>query len=377
MAPKLGFEAAGGVVEKFLPGVSFPVLMNAVLPGALGCLALFPLTSLEVTKLLSLNLEASWLRLAIAAVVVVAIGGLVSSLNYQFYELYEGRTWPRRLFDWGTALQQRQVERLDRKQAAEKGVHEQRYREIWYRLRVYPIADTGKRYASHPTLLGNILYGYEDYPRDRYGMDSVFYWPRLWLVVDKDDREEINKAWAVADGLLSLSAISWIACLAWVGAVLGSLLGLWGTRHLPLHDNFRGTWLASGGWFVLGYGFYRLSLPFHRTNGEVFKSLFDVYRDKLLKLTSLPPNEAERWKAAWAYLQYLRIRCPKCKTGYVSVYESACNNPQCDARSAEVGAALEMLRRTGKLTGETENGSAKKEFQELLRQVVKALDGDG
>jgi hypothetical protein len=359
MAPTLGFQAAGGMVEKFLPGVSFPVLMNSVLPGALAALALLPMTPLGLTKVLSGDIEVGWPKLVVAAVLVTALGGVISSLNSEFYKLYEGRIWPQRLFDAGKTLQQWRVDRLYRLQAAKRSMCEQTYNEIWYRLRVYPIDNTGMRYASHPTVLGNILYGYEDYPRDRYGMDSIFYWPRLWLVLDKDSRAEISKSWSVADGLLNLSAVSWIACLAWAVALLGSGLHIWSAERLPLHSDFRGTSLATAAWFVLGYGFYQISLPFHRNNGEIFKSLFDIHRDKLIKMTVLAPNEAETWKAAWAYLQYLRIRCPKCQTEYVSIHKHQCSNQTCDVTGDQVISALDELRRTGTLArgGEVEKPS--------------------
>lgn len=376
MAPKLGFEAAGGVLGKFLPGVSFPVLMNAVLPGALASVALFPLTAIDLTKVLSLSVETTWSKLALAAAVVFALGGLISLLNSWFYEIYEGRNWPQPLIDWGKTLQQRRVEKLDDQQQAAKGVHEQRYGEIWYRLRLYPINTSGKRYASHPTLLGNILYAYEEYPKDRYGMDAIFYWPRLWLIVDKDNRDYISKSWTVADGLVNLSAVSWIACLVWTAVACGSLLHLWRPTHLPVHSSVGWTWAAIGGWFVLGYLFYRLSLPFHRSNGEVFKSLFDIYRDKLSKLTSLAPKEGERWTAAWAYLQYLRIRCPKCGK-YVSIYDHQCSNGSCDAGLTEINPLVEEFRRTGKLVKELAvDESLKNELRDLLQQLLKALEGD-
>jgi hypothetical protein len=48
---------------------------------------------------------------------------------------------------------------------------------------------------------------------------------------------------------------------------------------------------------VVGYGFYRLSLPFHRQNGEVFKSIFDLYRGKIREALELKPLEKETWDA--------------------------------------------------------------------------------
>jgi hypothetical protein len=355
----LGYEAAGGIVEKFLPGISIPVLMNTVLPGLVGAAALYPFAPRNWQNVLSLEVEKSWPQLAVTLILILAIGALVSALNGEFYKLYEGRIgWPRHFSDRATARQQRRVNRLYRKAEAERG-NKRYYDEIWYQLRIYPLdPETGKRRATHPTLLGNILAGYEAYPGDRYGMDSVFYWPRLWMVVDKDVKEEINKSWAVADGLLNLSAVSFLASLLWLGAAIAVELDFLNPRFLPCHDFF----VALGAivaWFALGYGLYRLSLPFHRQNGEVFKSLFDLHRDKLRKMTSLVPYESDLWKATWAYLQYLLIRCPKCDgQGYVSAVTVTCSNPECAAHLPEL---VEEFRKSGKFiqdAGETATASS-------------------
>src|SRR5271165_4515713 len=99
MASELGFEAAGGMVEKFLPGVSFPVLMNAVLPGVAAAVAIFPHQLGRVQIVLSTEIEKSWPHVVLYALVVVGLGGLVSSLNSEFYKVYEGRTfWPRAIW---------------------------------------------------------------------------------------------------------------------------------------------------------------------------------------------------------------------------------------------------------------------------------------
>ncbi|HEY6305550.1 MAG TPA: hypothetical protein VI488_03705 [Candidatus Angelobacter sp.] len=357
---QLGFEAAGGMVEKFLPGVSFPVLMNAVIPGFVAAAAVLPLTALRSASFLSLETDKTWPQLIVAAVIVVSLGGLISSLNSEFYKVYEGRIfWPRRLYERSVAWQQQRVERLYREVEAQKDVNQQRYDEAWYRLRVYPFnRETGRRYAARPTLLGNILSGYEDYPDHCYGMDSVFYWPRLWLLVDKDSKQEIGKSWAVADGLLSLSTVCLMAGLAWAGAASGAAFDLWSAERLPVAQEFTKTWLAAGVWLLAAYGFYRLSLPFHRQNGEIFKSLFDLYRDKLRKITSLAPHEAELWDAAWAYLQYLKIRCPKCGKGYFSIFSPTCPNPDC---KADLSQALQQVRQTGQLVSLANDNAPKKE----------------
>jgi hypothetical protein len=349
-----GFEAAGAIVEKVLPGVSFPVLMNTVLPGLLAGAALYPFATGRLRNFLVLDVEKGWFQLVIAAVLVVTLGSLISALNGQFNDTLSGRTWPAPLRRWGGVRAQKNIYKLyselnkidaeKKKSGAAISLEgKKRSVEIWDILRDYPIyinlapqkttfeehaqqtSKSGDRYAEWPTLLGNIIAGYEQYPKLRYGMSSVFFWPRLWFVVEKDQKEEIAKTWAVADGLLNLSAVSFLAGLLWLSAFLGVEAALLGPRWLPIKDSSIGLSAAILGWFGLGYALYRVSLPFHRQNGQIFKSLFDLYRDRLRKMTSLVPHEEALWTATWAYLQNLQIPCPQCGKGGISVYTSKCS----------------------------------------------------
>jgi hypothetical protein len=45
-----------------------------------------------------------------------------------------------------------------------------------------------------PTGLGNILRAAETWPRDKYGLDAIICWPRLWLTLSDEVRSEISKA---------------------------------------------------------------------------------------------------------------------------------------------------------------------------------------
>ena len=404
--PQFGFEAAGSMVEKFLPGVNFPILLNAILPGAMAAVALFPRVAVSIPAIFSLEIEKIWPKLVLYAVVVVALGGLVSSLNSEFYKIYEGRTfWPRWAKKWAIARQQKRVDRLYAKADATKvnekekaalgttlesikgdgekekqerlringelealDAKQRTYDETWYKLRVYPIHTNGRRYANYPTLMGNILFGYEDYPKDRYGMDSIFYWPRLWLTISKDNREEISKSWSVADGLLNLSAVSLLAGVIWAVETTAYAVGFHTARYIPIANSVRMSYLAVLGWLVVAYFFYRLSLPFHRNNGEVFKSLFDLYRGGVIGMSDLSPGEAERWKAAWAYLQYLKIRCPQCNQGYVSVYDTKC--PNCGHDVSEI---VQQVRKSGHLVAEVTPPAEAKGWRESLRSFFEAF----
>ena len=305
---ELGFEAAKGAAEKVL-GVKLPIFMRMVLPGLLATAVLYRQTAWALAHLPG-DADRSWMRLVGYGVLVLVTGALISTLNSEIYKIYEGRIlWPRALRAWATAIQQNRVDRL-LKATRDESLSDEEYAEIWYQLRVYPTGDKGEQTATHPTRIGNILAGYEQYPLNRYDMDSVFYWPRIWLQMDKDKKEEIDGQWSVADGFLTLSAIAVLGGGLWIVQALLAAFGL-STRGLPLSSAL---WAALAGfvWFVLGYGWYRLSLPFHRENGEVFKSVFDLYRDKVWSMTSLKSREKEAWEAAWLYLQYHLLKCPNC-----------------------------------------------------------------
>ena len=306
---ELPFEAAKGVSEKAL-GVKFPALMRVVLPGLLASAALYPSVAWSLRQLPP-SLEG-WVKLVAYAVLVVILGALISTLSNEVYKVYEGRIWwPKCLREWSCARQQERVNRLRwEADAALARSDRTRYNEIWYQLRSYPLDEHGQPQATYPTLLGNILAGYEEYPGNRYGMDSIFFWPRIWLQMEKETKEEIDSQWSVADGFLTLSVISLVGGVLWMGQALVASLGL-ASFAIPLQLP---CWAALVGvaWLLLGYLCYRLSLPFHRENGEVYKSIFDLYRSTIWEMTSLRPQEKEVWKATWLYLQYLRFKCPNC-----------------------------------------------------------------
>jgi hypothetical protein len=125
-----------------------------------------------------------------------------------------------------------------------------------------------------PTRLGNLTYEYELYPNCKYGLDSVFFFYRTWVSIDKDLRDELDRKQASVDGAFYLSFVLALAALwffGWFWILLAAdsygesaqVLSPWllGKRiefawALP-------TWVnspLSGIYLVLPYGVYRLSL---------------------------------------------------------------------------------------------------------------------
>ena len=317
----LGFEAAKGAAEK-VTGIKLPVWMRMVLPGLLVTGVLYRTTAWALHYLPG-DPDHAWLRLVAYAALVLVSGALVSTLNSEVYKIYEGRIfWPRRLFDWGKARQQARVTKLLARANAARSQAE--YDEIWYQLRIYPTDDKADPQATHPTRIGNILAGYEQYPTTRYNMDSVFYWPRIWLQLEKEKKEEIDSQWSLADGFLTLSAVSILGGLSWIAQALIATVSGFGRSAVPTGSLWVAP-VAGLALIALGYLWYRLSLPFHRENGEVFKSIFDIYRSKVWDMTSLKPHEKQAWYAAWAYLQYQLIICPNCGQA-TGVQSDTCQN---------------------------------------------------
>ena len=310
-----GAGGVGGMAEKVVPFVNFPVLMRTVVPGLTLCLGAAPYCYHHLHgfphDLQKIREHQTMLAISAALAVLIA-GTLWSTLGNEIYKLYEGRTyWPAWLFGAMRRWEHSYVSKLNTKEN-ELAENSRQREELWEELRLFPIADDGTRYAAMPTRLGNILRGYEHYPLTRYAMDGVFYWPRLWLTLNKDMKKEIEDSWSVADGLLMTSAALALISILWAATTLLSLIHR-GWFHEPYENQIALSLLASVGVMVLSYIFYRVSLPFHIRNGETFKSLFDLFRSNLKPMVSFDMDEAEQWIKSVYYLQYLYFRCPECR----------------------------------------------------------------
>ncbi len=120
-----------------------------------------------------------------------------------------------------------------------------------------------------PTRLGNILRAAERRPANKYGLDTIICWPRLWLLLPDTARQELGAARATLD--------TEVRVLIW-----GSLLlvwSVWSWWSLLI------TLLVA----VLVVGFaYRRALVAASVYGDLLEATFDLYRLGLYDGLSLP-----------------------------------------------------------------------------------------
>lgn len=141
--------------------------------------------------------------------------------------------------------------------------------------------DPGERL---PTRFGNLLRSAERRPLEKYGLDAVICWPRLWLLLPDGAKSELTQARASVDDCVnawfwSLLFSVWLIWSWW--AVIVSLIGL----------------LLAYGWAVRAAEVFR----------DLVESAFDVYRVGLYKALRwpLPRNASEELLTGQALTQYL------------------------------------------------------------------------
>jgi hypothetical protein len=305
-------------------------VFRLVFPGALFAAAMFPLLR-WITLQAAVPIRFEYLY----PVAVIGLGWLITVCDMHIYMLFEGRRyWPMRFHDW---MLERETERLKAieaeifanaplpKPAEEDPRRTRRYLEASVRLRTFPRDKDGVFFAQHPTRLGNIIAAYEHYPSANYGIDAVFYWYRLWVMLDKDLREELDNAQALVDSTVYVTFVLCVSGLLMFGyAALGNLAywcpGIATAVRLPHVSGSVMPILLGIACLGAARMLYCLSLHAHAQYGETFKSVFDQYRTKLNfddivrtvgKLTGAPmlpytASSRDKYRIAWFYLQWGR-----------------------------------------------------------------------
>jgi hypothetical protein len=256
------------------------------------------------------------------AVLALVAGFALLLLDMPIYMLLEGRRyWPAGLRNWGIARQARRLARMRQRaepaaapaapSAAPSAPSAAPAARVEYQLQTAQFPTdraSGEPRAIYPTRLGNLLASYETYPTVKYGIDGVFFWPRLWVAIDKDLREELDSAQALVDGAVyTCVAFAVAAMLSFVyAAALGPAIA----------------WAAAGGVSaLLSFACYRAVLPRYVQYGELFSATFDQHRSKLelsflldaldAHMNDIRPakrSDREAALATWRFLRWHRYR---------------------------------------------------------------------
>jgi hypothetical protein len=120
-----------------------------------------------------------------------------------------------------------------------------------------------------PTRLGNAMLAAEWYPNDRFGLDGVFFWPRLYGLLPEALLTPLGIARANLERMLVISSLSILFALVTAGfAVKGLPAAIW----VP----------SFAGAVLLSYFAYRAAVTAAVGYGELIRTAFDTHRRKLL-----------------------------------------------------------------------------------------------
>lgn len=151
-----------------------------------------------------------------------------------------------------------------------------------------------------PTAFGNQLLAAEKYPLITYGMDIIYWWPRLWLLLSDSERTENEETLIPLIALLNTATalfgggLGYVICLLYQISLIIELG--WLTILLE------GCIFAS--FVVAGYVFYHLAILQLIPYGDNIRAVADLHRFDLLKALHLPlPDTIQEEQKTWRKLQ--------------------------------------------------------------------------
>jgi hypothetical protein len=230
--------------------------------------------------------------IVVGAFVLVAVSGfVVEALALPILRLLEGY-WPRRFDRVRRALTVRRSSRIESAAirwrelalAQRARAHTATERDEYARLDRLRSQAPLRAELRMPTRLGNVLRAAEQRPLERYGLDTIVCWSRLWLLLPDTARTELSSARGQID----------IRAEVWVWAVLFSCWGVfvWWTPLVGL---------------AVALAVYRSLTDSAVVYGDLVVATYDVYRVDLYRALDwpLPITPADEPAAGLALSRYL------------------------------------------------------------------------
>lgn len=300
-------------------------LLRTYVPGLFFSLLSFPIVS-YLQKIIGFEENAGINFIFVSA---IFWGILVNLLDYKIYQIFEGRTlWPKKCFEKRRKRWAKYIKSLEKRiDEAEKkhGKRSHQVRELWYKIRAFPLDEKCRYFSYFPTKLGNIIHAYEGYPGHRYGIDAIFYWYRIWFKLEKNAKNDLDGFSSKADlavyssfmfYCLSILYIIWMLFLLIFNIFKNSTFFADLSLKAGPPSSFFSALIIFILSLVLGIFFYHLSISLHRVYGEYFKSIFDLNKELITILNrSYTKKDYETALRVKRYLQYYRIMCPNDECG--------------------------------------------------------------
>jgi hypothetical protein len=166
--------------------------------------------------------------------VTLGISALLALSYEPIYRLWEGYTWPKRLFVFGRKRELKRYRSLKEKRNAYLDQTEQERKTgnddlaAYHSTRRALLGEESQQFPKYqedflPTRLGNGLRAAERYGDERYGLDTQTLWYELGNATPADLAEELNAARGVVDFFISATTLSWLYALIAIGAALAKL----------------------------------------------------------------------------------------------------------------------------------------------------------
>ncbi|MCI5157318.1 MAG: hypothetical protein D3906_02570 [Candidatus Electrothrix sp. AUS1_2] len=203
-------------------------------------------------------------QVLVGFVIAVFLGYFINAIEVPIVKFYEGYSWKDTKFgQWLVKKQCNRREQLEKQKPTEV--------DIFFPYPAYVL----------PTKLGNIMAAFEAYPRNKYYIDGVVSWSRIFPILVKHEfMPYIDERRSTLDFLLNnslLLAIFGLECL------LLRIVSCQGIHYiLPLVA------------LVSSFFFYLASITTAAQWGELFCAAFDLFRYQLAKALGLRCVESFR-----------------------------------------------------------------------------------
>jgi hypothetical protein len=184
-----------------------------------------------------LNRQSAPVQVATMIIVLLGLTAsavIVQRLTLPALRLLEGY-WP----SWLGPLRQRLISRVERRAEADDDTWQQLAPHVQppalpsaELLAAFARVDSARRRRPNianrymPTRIGNILRAAESWPVDKYGLDAVAVWPRLWLVLPEATRQQLASARTALDSAVAVSIWGLLFCAFTAWSPLALPVGL-------------------------------------------------------------------------------------------------------------------------------------------------------